>query len=114
MRRFKIIGAFLAAALLAAACSSSTTSSTQSNSSGPTGTLTIDNESGSLWTCGFNPFNLSNIGYSFGNVYEPLAFVNTLQNAKESPWLATKWTWSNGNKNHLHHPQRVKWTDGSR
>jgi peptide/nickel transport system substrate-binding protein len=113
MRRFKIIGAFLAAALLAAACSSSTTSSTQSNSSGPTGTLTIDNESGSLWTCGFNPFNLSNIGYSFGNVYEPLAFVNTLQNAKESPWLATKWTWSNGNKDITFTIRNgVKWTDG--
>jgi len=103
----------LAAALLAAACSSSTTSSTQSNSSGPTGTLTIDNESGSLWTCGFNPFNLSNIGYSFGNVYEPLVFVNTLQNAKESPWLATKWTWSNGNKDITFTIRNgVKWTDG--
>jgi peptide/nickel transport system substrate-binding protein len=113
MRRFKIIGALLAAALLAAACSSSTTSSTQSNSSGPTGTLTIDNESGSLWTCGFNPFNLSNIGYSFGNVYEPLVFVNTLQNAKESPWLATKWTWSNGNKDITFTIRNgVKWTDG--
>jgi peptide/nickel transport system substrate-binding protein len=113
MRRFKIIGALLAAALLAAACSSSTTSSTQSNSSGPSGTLTIDNESGSLWTCGFNPFNLSNIGYSFGNVYEPLVFVNTLQNAKESPWLATKWTWSNGNKDITFTIRNgVKWTDG--
>jgi len=113
MRRFKIIGALLAAALLAAACSSSTTSSTQSNSSGPTGTLTIDNESGSLWTCGFNPFILSNIGYSFGNVYEPLVFVNTLQNAKESPWLATKWTWSNGNKDITFTIRNgVKWTDG--
>jgi peptide/nickel transport system substrate-binding protein len=114
MRRFKIIGALIAAALLAAACSSSpSTSPSSGQAAGPSGTLTIDNESGSLWTCGFNPFNLSDIGYSFGNVYEPLVFVNTLQNAKESPWLATKWTWSNGNKDITFTIRNgVKWSDG--
>lgn len=111
MRRFKIIGALLAAGLLAAACGTSGTSS--SSSSGPGGVLTIDNESGSLWTCNFNPFNLSDIGYSLGPVYEPLAFVNTLQNAKESPWLATNWTWANGNKQLTFTIRNgVKWTDG--
>jgi len=60
--------------------------------------LTIDNESGGNWTCDFSPFNLSYISFSLGTVYEPLVFVNTLQNAKETPWLATKWVWSNGNK----------------
>jgi peptide/nickel transport system substrate-binding protein len=75
--------------------------------------LTISNESGSLWVCGFNPFNLSDIGYSFGPVYEPLVFVNTLQSAKESPWLATKWTWANGNKQVTFTIRNgVKWTDG--
>jgi peptide/nickel transport system substrate-binding protein len=113
MRRFKIIGAFLAAGLLAAACGTSSTSSGGSTSSGPKGVLTISNESGSLWTCGFNPFNLSDIGYSFGNVYEPLVFVNTLQSGKESPWLATKWTWANGNKQLTFTIRKgVKWTDG--
>lgn len=110
MRRFKITGVLLAAALLAAACA---TSSSPAKSSGPNGVLTIDNESGSLWTCNFNPFNLSDIGYSFGPVYEPLAFVNTLQNAKESPWLATGWTWANGNKQLTFTIRdKVKWTDG--
>ena len=33
-----------------------------------------------------------------GQVYEPLAFVDTLENAKATPWLATSWAWSNGNK----------------
>jgi peptide/nickel transport system substrate-binding protein len=113
MRRLKIIGAFLAAGLLAAACGTSSTSSGGSTSSGPKGVLTISNEGGSLWTCGFNPFNLSYIGYSFGPVYEPLVFVNTLQNAKESPWLATKWTWANGNKQITFTIRNgVKWTDG--
>jgi peptide/nickel transport system substrate-binding protein len=113
MRRFKIIGAFLAAALLAAACGTSSTSSGGGGSSGPKGVLTISNEGGSLWTCGFNPFNLSYIQFSFGNVYEPLVFVNTLQSGKESPWLATKWTWSNGNKQVTFTIRNgVKWTDG--
>ena len=116
MRRFKIIGALLAAALLAAACSSSSSNPSSSSSgqaAGPTGTLTISNEGGSLWTCGFNPFNLSYIQFSLGNVYEPLVFVNTLQNAKESPWLASKWTWADGNKKLTFTIRNgVKWTDG--
>jgi peptide/nickel transport system substrate-binding protein len=33
-----------------------------------------------------------------GQVYEPLAFVDTLDNGKTSPWLATSWTWSDSNK----------------
>ncbi len=110
MRRFKIIGVLLAAGLLAAACG---TSSTPSTPSGPSGVLTLDNEGGGLWTCNFNPFNLSDIGYSFGPVYEPLVFVNTLQNAKASPWLATSWTWANGNKQLTFTIRNgVKWSDG--
>src|SRR6516164_8024166 len=98
-RRFKIIGALLVAALLAAACSSSSnTSGSSSSAKGPTGTLTLDNESGGTWACGFNPFNLSYIGFSLGNIYEPLVFVNTLQGDKTTPWLATSYAWSNGNK----------------
>ena len=97
MRRLTKLGVVIATGLLAAACSSSP-SGTGPSSSGATGTLTIDNESGGNWTCDFNPFNLSYISFSLGTVYEPLVFVNTLQNAKEVPWLATSWTWGNGNK----------------
>ena len=76
-------------------------------------TLTIDNESGSLWTCNFNPFNLSDIGYSLGPVYEPLMFVNTLQSAKTTPWLATATAWTNGNKTLTFTIRNgVKWSDG--
>jgi peptide/nickel transport system substrate-binding protein len=101
MRRFKIIAVLLAAALLAAACSSSSNSSSSSSGSsksGPSGTLTLDNESGGTWACGFNPFNLSYISFALGNIYEPLVFVNTLQSGKTTPWLATSYAWSNGNK----------------
>ena len=111
MRRLRITGVLLvAAALLAAGCGTNSTSGT---SSGAKGVLTIDNEGGSLWTCNFNPFNLSDIGYSFGPVYEPLVFINTLQNAKTAPWLATSWAWANGNKQLTFTIRNgVKWTDG--
>src|SRR5271165_2766884 len=98
MRRLKLLGVLIGAVgLLAAACGTSSSSS-PSNSSGPSGTLTIDNESGGTWTCNFNPFSLSDIAFSLGNIYEPLAFVNTLQSGKATPWLATSWAYSNGNK----------------
>src|SRR5215469_4703083 len=87
MRRLATLGAVIALSVAAAACGSSNNSSPQSHA---TGTLTIDNESGGTWACQFNPFNLSYISYSLGNVYEPLMFVNTLQSGKQSPWLATR------------------------
>jgi peptide/nickel transport system substrate-binding protein len=99
LRRLTATAVLAAAGLLAAACGGSSPSSTSpSSKAAPSGVLTIDNESGGTWTCDFNPFNLSYISYSLGNVYEPLVFVNTLQNAKVSPWLATSWAWSNNNK----------------
>jgi peptide/nickel transport system substrate-binding protein len=100
LRRLTVIAVLTTAGLLAAACggSSSSTSTSASSKAAPTGVLTIDNESGGTWTCDFNPFNLSYISYSLGNVYEPLVFVNTLQDAKVTPWLATSWAWGNGNK----------------
>jgi peptide/nickel transport system substrate-binding protein len=116
MRRLAITAVLATAALLAAACggsSSSNSSSSNNSSSGPSGVLTISNESGSLWTCNFNPFNLSDIGYSFGPVYEPLVFVNTLQSAKASPWLASSYAWSNGNKTLTFTIRNgIKWSDG--
>jgi len=97
-RRITIVAVLATAGLLAAACGGSSTTTPSSNAAAPSGTLTIDNESGGTWACIFNPFNLSYISYSLGNVYEPLMFVNTLQNAKVSPWQATSYAWSNGNK----------------
>jgi peptide/nickel transport system substrate-binding protein len=97
MRGLKTIGVLAAAGLLAAACGTSSPSSS-SKSSSTSGVLTIDNESGGTWTCDFNPFNLTYISYSLGPVYEPLAFVNTLESGKATPWLATSWAWSNGDK----------------
>jgi peptide/nickel transport system substrate-binding protein len=110
MRRRTILGVLIASGLLAAACG---TSSGSSSSSGPTGVLTISNEFGSTWTCQFNPFNPNVSILPFGPVYEPLAFVNSLQSAKETPWLATGWTWGNDNKTLTFTIRKgVTWNDG--
>ena len=97
MRRYTIIAVLTVAALLGAACGGSSTSSNQAPS-GSSGVLTLDNESGGTWACGFNPFNLSYVSFSVGNIYEPLVFVNALQNSKTTPWLATSWAWGSGDK----------------
>ncbi len=78
------------------------------------GTLTISNETGSLWTCGFNPYNLSFAADGItSEIYEPLIFVDTLENAKTTPWLATSYTWSDGNRVLTFVIRKgVKWTDG--
>jgi peptide/nickel transport system substrate-binding protein len=82
------------------------------------GKLVIDNESGSTWTCQFNPFNPAVSGTAVGFVYEPLEFVNALQtNAdgsnKVTPWLATGSTWSPDYKTLTFTIRSgVKWSDG--
>jgi peptide/nickel transport system substrate-binding protein len=117
MRRKIVAGAAaLLVAAAVAACSSSTSSSSGTSAKGPTGTLTISNAQGTLWTCSFNPFNPSNLaqGVTMGQVYEPLAFVNTLQSGKTTPWLATAWAWGAGNKTLTFTIRNgVKWSDGT-
>jgi peptide/nickel transport system substrate-binding protein len=103
MRRLTRTGAILCAGITAialAACGSSSSSSTTSTAKGPSGTLVISNAQGTQWNCSFNPFNPGVLatGVTMGQVYEPLVFVNTLQNAKVTPWLASAWAWSNNNK----------------
>jgi peptide/nickel transport system substrate-binding protein len=77
------------------------------------GTATIDNETGSLWTCGFNPFQ-ANVNFtSLGILYEPLVQINGLNGGKETPWLASSWSW-NQSATVLTFSLRpgVKWSDG--
>ncbi len=109
MRRLRTTGVLLAAGLLAAACSSSSSSggsSSGGSNSSAASTVTISNEAGQLWSCGFSPYNGSTNFLSTGFVYEPLVFVNPLQNGKTTPMLATAWKWGAGNKiAHVHHPQ---------
>jgi peptide/nickel transport system substrate-binding protein len=76
------------------------------------GTLVVDNETGGLWTGNYSPFTPNVSGESIGIIYEPLVFINVL-NGKYTPWLATSYSWANGNKTltfNLRHG--VTWTDG--
>jgi peptide/nickel transport system substrate-binding protein len=116
MRRLTRYGVIIGAGLLAVGCSAGAGSSTGSTS-GKTSTssvLTISNENGALWTCGFSPLNTSDTLLSVGFVYEPLVFVNPLQNGKTTPMLATSWNWGAGNKTLTFTiRQGVKWSDGT-
>jgi len=117
MRRLTRYGIIpLAAGLLAAGCSAGSSSSTgsTSGSTSTTSTLTISNENGALWTCGFNPLNPSDTLLSFGFMYEPLVYVNPLQGGKTTPMLASSYAWGAGNKSLTFTiRQGVKWSDGT-
>jgi peptide/nickel transport system substrate-binding protein len=75
--------------------------------------VTIANVAGTTWTCGFNPFNADVQFLSFGPVYEELVFVNELKSGAATPWLASKYAWSNHAKT-LAFTIRpgLKWSDG--
>jgi peptide/nickel transport system substrate-binding protein len=117
MRRLFRYGVIIVAGLLAAAGCSAGSSSSSGPSSAKTSTnstLTISNENGALWTCGFSPLNTSDTLLSVGFIYEPLVFVNPLQNGKTTPMLATSWSWAPDNKSLTFTiRQGVKWSDGT-
>jgi len=78
-----------------------------------TTSVTISNEQGTTWTCGFSPFNADVNSLSFGMVYEELVFVNGLKSGAVTKWLASDYKWSNGNKKLTFTIRSgVKWTDG--
>src|SRR5579885_2152277 len=81
---------------------------------GASGTsVTISNEQGTTWTCGFNPLNANLVSLSFGPVYEPLVYVNPLKSGATTPWLASAYAWSNKNRTLTFTIRSgVKWSDG--
>src|SRR5436309_399227 len=88
-------------------------SSTEQASHKQGGTVTISNEQGQTWTCQFNPFNPAVNLESIGFVYEPLVFVNLLQNEKATPMLASAYQWSADNKSIVFTIRSgVTWNDG--
>jgi peptide/nickel transport system substrate-binding protein len=112
MTRHRQTAAVLVASLivLCTACEGSTSSRPGPPAAG--GSVTIDNSTGALWTCGFNPFNQSASGESLGLIYETLVYDNLL-NDQKTPWLASSYGWSTDNKT-LTFTIRpgVRWTDG--
>src|SRR6266567_1134786 len=103
----RVLVLLLAVALTAAACGG------HKSSSGSKTAVTISNEQGTTWTCGFNPFNSSVNFLSAGTVYEELTFVNGLKSGQTTDWLASSYKWSNGNKTlTVTIRPGVKWSDG--
>jgi peptide/nickel transport system substrate-binding protein len=81
--------------------------------SSATTSVTISNEQGTTWTCGFNPFNPSVQFLSFGTEYEELTFENALKSGQTTPWLASHFAWGNHNKKLTFTIRSgVKWSDG--
>ena len=105
-----ILALVVGLAATATACGGSKSSK---KSGGGSTSVTISNEQGSTWSCGFNPFNSDVNSFSVGPIYEELTFVNGLQSGKTTDWLASHYAWSNGNKT-LTFTIRpgVKWSDG--
>jgi len=111
-RRDLFISSLAALALLAGACGGGSSGNNNNAQKTVGGVLTIDNESGALWQCDFNPYNGSVNGQSFGVLYEPLVYDNLL-NDKKTPWLASDYQWSTDNKTLTFTIRSgVKWTDG--
>ena len=103
-------GATIVAVGLLAACGSN--GNHASNSSGPSGTVTVLSVNGNF-VANFNPFSPSAQVGTFGEIYEPLLFLNTAKAGSVQPWLATTYSWSDGGKSitfQLRHG--VKWSDG--
>src|SRR5215472_19217127 len=121
MRHLTRYGVIVAAGLIAAGCTAGSSTSTTSGSGNGNGnkaatnsTLTISNESGQLWSCGFNPLNPSYTQMAYGFIYEPLVYVNPLQQGKTTPMLATSYKWGAGNKTLTFTIRSgVKWSDGT-
>jgi peptide/nickel transport system substrate-binding protein len=108
MKRLMILVLAVALVATATACGGS-----KSSKSGGKTAVTISNEQGTTWTCGFNPFNSDVNSLSVGPVYEELTFVNGLKSGQTTNWLAQSYAWSNQNKTLTFTIRKgVKWQDG--
>jgi peptide/nickel transport system substrate-binding protein len=113
-KRIRALSALVGVGALAlvAACSGGGGSGS-TGSSGSSTSITIANVGGTTWTCGFNPFNPSVSGESIGFVYEPLVYVNPLQDSKETPMIAESSQWSSDSKTLTFKIRSgIKWNDG--
>ena len=122
MRRIKVVAVLVGIGLVVSACSSSKSPHATPKPSGSVdlnaarkqgGTVTISNEQGQTWPCHFNPFNPANYLESIGFVYEPLVYVDLLNNEAQTPMLASSYQWSADNTSIVFAVRdNVKWSDG--
>lgn len=96
--------------------SSSSSASGDATSTGPIrqgGSVTIANLQGGNYNCQFNPLNPVVSNLSIGFIYEPLVFMNILQNGKTTPMLASNYSWASDSKTVTFTIRKgVKWSDG--
>jgi peptide/nickel transport system substrate-binding protein len=86
------------------------------SSGGGTTTLTVNNNEGEPLTDNFNPLvptSTLDVYGSWSMIYEPLVQYDPQRPGVTYPWLATSWTWSNGDKTLSFKLRKgVKWSDG--
>jgi peptide/nickel transport system substrate-binding protein len=114
MRRLRWLAAPAVVIGLVGACSSGSSTGGSTGASA-TSTVTISNESGGLWSCGFSPYNADVNFQSIGFIYEPLLFINSLKSTQPpTPWLASSYHFSNGDRVLTFTIRKgVKWSDGT-
>jgi peptide/nickel transport system substrate-binding protein len=113
MKRVLVVAVLIAGIVAALWAGFGTAAGKKAAKASSSTSVTISNEQGTTWTCGFNPFNASLWSLSFGTVYEELVFVNSLKSGQTTPWLASGYSWSNGNKTLTFTIRSgLKWTDG--
>ena len=106
----RLVTGFAAALLVLTACGGNNPTGSVQPAVG--GTVTIDNESGTLWTCDFNPYNAAVNGEASGIIYEPLVYDNLLTD-KKTPYLASAYQWSSDSKSlTMTIRSGVQWSDG--
>ena len=106
--------ALLAGVLLAGCGSGAANSATGAN--GQSTQLTIATTAGPL-ARNFNPFLPTSVALTdnvVSFIYEPLLQYNPFKPKAPMPWLATSWSWSNGEKTLTMNLRKgVKWSDGT-
>jgi peptide/nickel transport system substrate-binding protein len=114
MRRGLLVALLVGVVAVAATVGLSSTAAGKARTAAATSSsITISNEQGSTWTCGFNPYNASVVPFSFGPVYEELVYQDTLKSGAPTKWLASAYAWSHHNKTITFTIRSgVKWSDG--
>jgi len=113
-----VVGSAVLAGSILAACGGSSPSAKgqQSSSHATTAsatTLTISNGASGQFVANFSPFSPNAEPPTYGFIYEPLLYFDTVKANSVTPWLASSYAWSDGGRRitfQLRHG--VTWTDG--
>lgn len=107
-RRALAVGAALALTGTLAACGGG-----GSGGGGAGGVLTVSTGSTGNFVRNFNPYAPQPLQATNGMIYEPLFHFNAARTGDVDPWLATKYTWSDGGKSlRVQLRPKVTWNDG--